>query len=206
MLDVGCGTGTFATMLAARGHEVVGVDPAGASLDVARTKPHADRVRWLHGDAPAARRELPDLRVDLVTMTANVAQVFVTDEAWEENLHAIAALLNPGGHLVFETRVPERRAWQSWNAEDSFHAADVPGIGRVESWHELLDVRGETVTFRSHTRFPDGVTIPAESTLRFRSREQVTASLTECGFTVRDVRDAPDRLGKEHVVIAQRAG
>nr|WP_290371160.1 class I SAM-dependent methyltransferase [Ruania halotolerans] len=206
MLDVGCGTGTFATMLAARGHEVVGVDPAGASLDVARTKPRADEVHWIHGDAPAARRELPDLRADLATMTANVAQVFVTDDAWEENLRAIAALLRPGGHLVFETRVPEYRAWESWNSRDSFTAAEVPGIGRVESWHELLDVRSETVSFRSHTRFPDGVTIPAESTLRFRNREQVTASLTRCGFAVRDVRDAPDRPGREHVFLAERMG
>ncbi|QOR72800.1 class I SAM-dependent methyltransferase [Ruania alkalisoli] len=204
VLDVGCGTGTLATMLAGRGCDVVGVDPAGASLDVARRKPHADRVRWLHGDAAAAAREFAGLQADLATMTANVAQVFVTDDAWEENLHAIATLVRPGGYLVFETRIPERRAWESWNVRDSFTSADVPGIGRVESWHELLDVRAETVTFRSHTRFADGVTIPAESTLRFRSREQVTASLARCGFLVREVRDAPDRPGREYVVLAQR--
>lgn len=36
VLDIGCGTGVFALLLADRGLEVVGVDPAGASLDVAR--------------------------------------------------------------------------------------------------------------------------------------------------------------------------
>jgi ubiquinone/menaquinone biosynthesis C-methylase UbiE len=49
-----------------------GVDPAGASLDVARAKLHVDRVRWLHGEAAT----LPPLHVDLATMTGNVAQVF----------------------------------------------------------------------------------------------------------------------------------
>ena len=62
VLDVGCGTGTFALLLADRGIDVVGVDPASASLDVARAKPGADRVRWLHGDATS----LPPLQVDLV--------------------------------------------------------------------------------------------------------------------------------------------
>jgi ubiquinone/menaquinone biosynthesis C-methylase UbiE len=51
VLDVGCGTATFACLLVARGIEVVGVDPATASLEVARAKPGADRVRWIHGDA-----------------------------------------------------------------------------------------------------------------------------------------------------------
>src|SRR6478609_8607308 len=39
VLDVGCGTGTFAVLLAARGVDVTGVDPAAASVDVARGKP-----------------------------------------------------------------------------------------------------------------------------------------------------------------------
>ena len=38
VLDVGCGTGCLALRLAARGLRVVGVDPAEASLDVARAK------------------------------------------------------------------------------------------------------------------------------------------------------------------------
>lgn len=51
VLDIGCGTGTFASMLALRGVQVVGVDLCEASLGVARTKPDAERVRWIHGYA-----------------------------------------------------------------------------------------------------------------------------------------------------------
>ncbi|WP_030596105.1 class I SAM-dependent methyltransferase, partial [Streptomyces anulatus] len=39
VLDIGCGTGVFALLLAGRGVDVVGVDPAQASVDVARAKP-----------------------------------------------------------------------------------------------------------------------------------------------------------------------
>ena len=38
VLDIGCGTGTFACMLAARGIEVIGLDPDQASLAFAHPK------------------------------------------------------------------------------------------------------------------------------------------------------------------------
>jgi Methyltransferase domain len=79
VLDIGCGTGTLACLLARRGLTVTAVDPAEASLAVARTKPGAEWVRWVRGDAT----DLPPLQVELVTMTANVAQVFLTDAEWD---------------------------------------------------------------------------------------------------------------------------
>jgi 2-polyprenyl-3-methyl-5-hydroxy-6-metoxy-1,4-benzoquinol methylase len=78
VLDIGCGTGTFDCLLAARGFTVTGLDPARASLDIAGSKPFADKVRWVNGTVS----DLPDLQVDLVTMTGNVAQVFVADAEW----------------------------------------------------------------------------------------------------------------------------
>ena len=108
VLDIGCGTGTFACLLAGRGVDVVGVDSAGASLDVARAKPGAGRVRWLRRDAAG----LPALQVALATMTGNVAQVFLTDAEWDAALWSARAALRPGGRLVFETRDPAVRAWR----------------------------------------------------------------------------------------------
>jgi len=67
VLDVGCGTGTFAVLLAREGFEVTGLDPVRASIGVARSKPDAERVRWIVGDAPS----LPRLELDLATMTGN---------------------------------------------------------------------------------------------------------------------------------------
>src|SRR6478609_3217172 len=116
VLDLGCGTGTFAVLLAARGLDVTGVDPAAASIDVARSKPGAERVRWVVGEIDA----VADLRFDLVTMTANVAQVFLTDEAWRSVLSTAYDVLRPGGHLVFETRDPAREAWLEWTKDESF--------------------------------------------------------------------------------------
>lgn len=203
VLDIGCGTGTFACLLARRGLTVTAVDPAGAMLAVARTKPGAERVQWVHGDAT----DLPPLQVDLVTMTANVAQVFLTDAEWAATLRAAYAALRPGGRLVFETRDPAAKAWLEWIRERSYQQIVVPGVGGVQSWVELLGVRGELVSFRSTVVFEaDGAVLTSESTLRFRHRDEVAASLAAAGYVVDEVREAPDRPGREKVFIARRAG
>lgn len=201
VLDIGCGTGVFALLLADRGVEVVGIDPAGASLDVARAKPGADRVRWIHGDATA----LPPLRVDLVTMTANVAQAITDPEGWRRTLAGAYEALRPGGHLVFETRDPARRAWEAWNREDSYGVTDVPGFGTVESWVELTEVTGQLVTFRWHYTYNGGKKRRTSvSTLRFRERHEIETELADHGYVLEDVRDAPDRPGREFVFVARR--
>jgi SAM-dependent methyltransferase len=200
VLDVGCGTGTLACRLAEREVRVVGVEPAEASLDIARGKPHADEVRWLHGDA----RSLPPLQVDLATMTGNVAQVFLTDADWQATVRAVRAALRPGGRLAFESRRPERQAWREWTRERTFARAAVPGTGPVETWTEVTDVRDDLVSFRATYVFPDGARLTSDSTLRFRSLDEIRGSLAAAGFEVEDVRDAPDRPGREFVVIARR--
>ncbi|MFC7404965.1 class I SAM-dependent DNA methyltransferase [Georgenia alba] len=199
VVDIGCGTGTLATMLAARGLDVVGVDPAAASLDVARSKPFADRVRWVHGDATAT----PDVAADLVLMTGNVAQVFVTDDDWAAALAAARAALRPGGHLVFETRDPARRAWEGWNRAETWQRTEVAGIGTVESWGEVTAVDAELVSFTSFYVL-DGQTLTSDSTLRFRGKDGVIGSVERAGLVVAEIRDAPDRPGKELVFVCRR--
>ena len=201
VLDIGCGTGVFALLLADRGVEVVGVDPARASIDVARAKPGSERVRWICGDATT----LPPLRVDLATMTANVAQAIVDPTAWQETLRGAYEALRPGGRLVFETRDPAARAWEEWNRDESYAETRIPGVGVVESWVEVTDVRWPLVTFRWTYDFgADGGVLTSDSTLRFRERADVEADLVARGFLVDDVRDAADRPGKEFVFLARR--
>jgi SAM-dependent methyltransferase len=203
VLDVGCGTGTFALLLADRGFEVTAVDPALASLDFARAKPGGDRVRWIHGDA----RSLPRLEVDLATMTANVAQAIVERTAWDETLSGIYDALRPGGHLVFETRDPAYQAWREWNRAASYQVTEIDDIGAVESWHEVNDVSGSLVSFRSTTVFAsDAEVLTFDSTLRFRERGEVETDLVAHGYVVDDVRGAPDRPGRELVFFARRPG
>ncbi|WP_264349324.1 class I SAM-dependent methyltransferase [Streptomyces milbemycinicus] len=201
VLDIGCGTGVFALLLADRGIEVVGVDPAQASIDVARAKPGSERVRWICGDATA----LPPLRVDLATMTANAAQQIVDPTAWQETLRRAYEALRPGGHLVFETPDPAKRAWEEWNRETSYKVTEIPGSGAVESWVQLIEVSPPLVTFRwTYVFAADGQVLTSDSTLRFRERQDIETDLTAQGYVVEDVRGAPDRPGREFVFLARR--
>jgi SAM-dependent methyltransferase len=200
VLDVGSGTGTFALLLADRGLEVVGLDPSGESLSVARRKPGAEHIRWIHGDA----RVLPPLAVDLATMTGNVAPAIVDDSDWDATLRGVHDALRAGGHLVFETRDPAREAWREWTRDSSHEITEIDGVGPVENWAELTDVSLPLVSFRWTFVFPDGEVLTSHSTLRFRTREEIESALVAHGYVVEEVRGAPDRPQREFVFFALR--
>jgi SAM-dependent methyltransferase len=201
VLDVGCGTGCLAIELARTGRAVVGVDPAAASLEVARAKDGSDAVTWIHGDTAA----IPAVGADLALMTGNVAQVFLTEADWSQVLAAVGAALRPRGYLVFETRRPERRAWEEWAADAGPVTLDVPGQGPVEQRREVTAVHLPMVSFRyTYTFLADGAVITSDSTLRFRDRDELELALAGPGYRVLDVRDAPDRPGREFVFVAER--
>lgn len=207
ILDIGCGTGSLAVRLAAAGYQVTGVDPATASLDVARTKPGADRVRWIAGEVAAVPVEPV---TDLAVMTGNVAQVFLGDSEWDDTLTAIATRVRPGGHFVFEARDPAQRAWEGWTRNASERVRSADGAGRVRTWVDLTDVSLPFVSFQHHYVFEDRVfedrdeTLVSDSTLRFRTRDELIDSVNAAGFAVTDIRDAPDRPGLEFVFVCQR--
>lgn len=201
IIDIGCGTGSLAVRLAGAGYSVVGVDPAEASLEVARAKPAADLVTWVHGDATSIVGSAP--AGDLALMTGNVAQVFVSDQDWSDTLDAVRASLRRGGWFAFETRQPAVRAWEDWNVAPT--PVTLPG-GRVAVvTRAVTEVALPLVTFEVTTAIGDDV-LHSTSTLRFRDRDEIERDLAEHGFTVFDVRDAPDRPGKEFVVLSRLLG
>jgi SAM-dependent methyltransferase len=198
VVDVGCGTGTLAVRLAELGISVTGVDPAAASLDVARGKPNGELVTWVHGDATFLVGL--EAAADLVVMTGNVAQVFVSDEDWYTTLRAVRTCLRPGGWFVFETRRSEVRDWETWDLAPS-PVAMPDGRTAVVSC-TVTEVALPLVTFEGSTAIGEEI-MRSTSTLRFRDRNELERDLDRHGFNVLDVRDAPDRPGKEMVFLTQ---
>ncbi|MCA9727736.1 MAG: class I SAM-dependent methyltransferase [Candidatus Eisenbacteria bacterium] len=183
IIDLGCGTGLLTREFATGVRRVTGVDPSAAMLEVARSKPNAERVTWVEGDASS----FGDRDADLVVMTGNVAQVFLDESSWAGTLEAIHGALRPGGHLAFESRNPVARAWEQWTRESTFERAESP-YGPMECWLELVSVSPGRVVFEGHNVFlSSGEVLVARSELRFRSQEELTRSLDRAGFVVEHV-------------------
>jgi hypothetical protein len=140
-----------------------------------------------------------------VTMTGNVAQVFVTDQEWAAALRAAHEALRPGGRLVFESRDPGQQAWLGWNRGQTYQRAVSPDAGPVQTWIDLTKAEENLVSFRTTFVFDsDGAVLTSDSTLRFRGGGELAHSLTAAGLVCDEVRDAPDRPGREFVFIARK--
>jgi hypothetical protein len=72
------------------------------------------------------------------------------------------------------------------------------------NWVDVTDITWPLVTFRTAWVFhSDGAVLTSDSTLRFRERAEIETALHTHGFAVTDVRQAPDRPGREFVFLAQ---
>jgi SAM-dependent methyltransferase len=134
VLDLGCGTGLLAAALGP-GREVWGVDPAGAMLAVARARQGGSAVTWVEADGRTVRL---GRRFDLVVMTGHAFQCLLTDADQRALCETIAAHLAPGGRFIFDSRNPAREEWREWVPEHSRRAFDLPGLGRVSAWNDVV--------------------------------------------------------------------
>ena len=205
VLDLGCGTGRLTIALAAAGHRVVGVDPAIASLRVARAKPGAENVDFIHGTSA----DLPDMPFDVAVMTSHVAQFFLTDQQWRTTLADVHRALVPGGVLVFDARDPEARGWERWNPTESFRQVRLPGGQIVDVWTEVTDIAEEIISFRRHYVFAERPELFSTASLRFRSEHEIRLSLESCGFVIDHIFGGwrRQKIGEgdgEFIVVAHR--
>lgn len=184
IIDLGCGTGLLTCELAKHGYTMVGVEPAGAMLEIARKKQHADKVRWIEG----GYEKLEGLNADMVLMTSHVAQFFLDDNEWRAVLESSYKVLSPGGHIVFDSRTPIFPPYQTWPTEQSRRRVEDPVVGPIDWWHKLLNIKDNRVRYQLYYHFINNDdTIVSTDELIFRSREELTKSLENAGFKVETI-------------------
>ncbi len=226
VLDLGCGTGRLACRIAAEGLEVVGADPAGAMLGVARSRPDTEAVAWVQSDAQSLRLAR---RFDLIVMTGHAFQALLSDADARAVLETAAHHLEPEGRFAFETRNPAKRAWLSWTPDATRKVVQTPVQGRVEAFYDAEFEAGAEagagagaeadtgiVGIAQHCRFLDlgldgGLERIGRSRIRFIERDHLAGLLARAGLAAAAWygdwhRGAFTPASKEIIAVTRRAG
>ncbi|AKS35351.1 class I SAM-dependent methyltransferase [Mycolicibacterium goodii] len=96
LVDLACGTGSAALAAVAADAHVTGVDITPELIDIAKTRPGADRVAWVAADA--TRTGLPDGGFDAAV--SNMGIIFVEPTGL---VAEVARLLRPGAVFGFSS-------------------------------------------------------------------------------------------------------
>ncbi len=107
ILEIGCGTGTLTTMMAAQGAQVTGIDAAPAMLAEAEEKIAAagltERVTLHYMDAALIGERFPTASFDLIVSTLVFSEIPPDGQRFV--LEACEKLLAPGGRLLIADEV-----------------------------------------------------------------------------------------------------
>jgi 2-polyprenyl-6-hydroxyphenyl methylase/3-demethylubiquinone-9 3-methyltransferase len=165
MLDLGCGHGLFANLLATSGpeREILGVDPSAEKLKVARRSSRGlPNVRYQHGRVD----DITETGFDAITILDVL--YLLPDEQKLAVLRRCRELLAPGGRLLLKTN--DTQPWWKY------------GVVRAE---EELMVRALGLTFGGQIHFRG---VPEYLALL------QAAGFEACMLRIDAGRPAPDRL------------
>ncbi|HEX8120589.1 MAG TPA: class I SAM-dependent methyltransferase [Solirubrobacteraceae bacterium] len=194
ILDAGCGTGRHAAALAARGHELVLLEPVAELLRQARARlPSAPFVAGALGDP------LP-FAVD-VAACRGVLNDLVTGEQRDAALRALCAALRPGGVLVLDVRDRDATAARYEGGRSLRREADGVTFTSEGAWDEAAGV------VRIHERHEGRGRVAAHDlVMRPWTEAELREGLATAGFV--DVTIAPgagEQRSDRRLVVATRA-
>ncbi len=206
VIDLGCGTGLLSNYFIDAGFAVIGIEPAPAMLEKARQK-YGNSAEWLVGSTEALDK---NMQADMVVMSGHVAQFFLENTEWQTALKNIRDALKPGGILAFESRNPAVRPFTNWPSKDRPGSIDKTPLGKVAWWPSDVEYDGVFATYRLNYRFiKTGEIIVSDNKLRFRTAEEMSSSLEQAGFKIKQLYGDWDRRvfssdSEEMIFIAQK--
>jgi SAM-dependent methyltransferase len=134
VVDVGCGTGNAALLVAERGSIVTGVDPAPRLLEVARAQASARGLDVTFAPGQAAEIPLEDGEADVVLSVFGV--IFASDpRAAAAEMARVSA---PGGRIILSAWLPSGATHRAVSAaaEAVRTALGAPPAPPPFAWHE----------------------------------------------------------------------
>jgi ubiquinone/menaquinone biosynthesis C-methylase UbiE len=185
MVDVACGTGTLALLMARRGWEVSGVDASEGMLAQA-----AEKLAGLSLPVEFFRQDMRELAlprpVHMATSFFDSLNHLMTAGELGAVFKRVRDSVVPGGWFIFDTST-ERCFTTLWTKSETFHHRDFSimldnSYDRAERsavCHVTLEVNREEGTVRLDETVRE----------RFYTADEVSGLLAEAGFTVRECED-----------------
>ncbi len=198
VLDLACGTGTMACLLAKRGYEVIAADGSGEMLAQAAAKAEglARRPLFLQQAMPRLRLAQP---VDAVVSTLDSLNYLTAERDLRETFRRVRRWLKPGGLFLFDVNTPyklRRMDGQLYmdETEDS-----------VCIWRTFFSEKKQVCTYQVDLfrLQPGGAWARSFEEHRERawSEEVLRRSLEEAGFSALrltgDLTDRPPKLNED---------
>lgn len=185
ILDIGCGTGTFAVELADAGYTVTGIDPAAAMIAAARAKSGADKVDWVVGEISDLDHGTP---FHAAVMTGHAFQCLLHDDQIMDLFQNVAQRLTRRASFWFETRNPSTNPWTRWTPDHAGPPIALADGRRLQVTHDVQAVEGEYVTFSETYTINDGQEVGStQSCLRFLTLPAIKALVERAGLFVQTV-------------------
>ena len=198
VLDLACGTGTIACLLAARGYDVVATDASEEMLTRA-----AQKAEGLEHPPLLVRQSMPCLRlgreVDAVVCTIDSLNYLTREKDLRETFRRVHRWLGEGGVFVFDVNTPAK-----FRAMDGQMYADETE-GSYCVWRTFFSERTKICTYQVDLfrLRPDGAWEREfeEHRQRAWSEAELRTFLADAGFTdVKRTGDLSRRAPKEDEV------
>ncbi len=101
ILDVACGEGTFAVMMAKQGYKVTGIDQSPEMLIIARKKAQAENIALSFHEMDMRHLKL-QTTFDLVTCWYDSLNYILTLDDIETTFTSVSQHMNPDGRFIFD--------------------------------------------------------------------------------------------------------
>ena len=204
ILDLGCGYGRHALLLAARGYQVMGLDSSERLLRRAQSEAAAQgiRARWTHGDM----RHIPFTNeFDAVLSLFSSFGYFESEEENLSVLHQVQRALKPGGLLLMDL-VSQLRLVRHFSPS---------GITRYESGLIVLeercfDIQRSRNDVHVTVLHPDGERQEYRYSMRIYTPTELGALCAAAGLSVQEyyggLDGSPLTMESRLVLVSRKVG
>lgn len=156
VLDLGCGTGRQACLLAQEGYEVVAIDASEAALEQARTEPVPEGVQFLLGDMGAVERMVRG-HFGAALCLGNTLPWLLSPESLSRMLIGLKRRLVPGAPFLLQILNYDR----------------ISAGGKQAHPVKIVETPdGDRIVLRLFEPREDGIVVHTRSTLRYQPSQE----------------------------------